>query len=401
MLKKNLHFGLFGLLLFLTSLDSFCQSWEQIQNFPGTPRDDGSVFVIGNKAYCGLGLDNGFNCTGDFHVFDGSTLNWSLSQPLPIGEERQYANSCSWNGKGYIFGGIACGGSYLNDVWVFDPLTSIWTSGPVLPDLGRAGAVDFIIDDTLYIVGGKNLSGIISEVWALDLTNNSWTQKNTYPGNGIWRGLSFSRNGMAYAGLGKNNLNSQTEFNTTIFSYDPSFDNWTVMPDVGLSPRCYLASAMKDSLVLIFGGVDQSNTILNSFHRLDVDAWTLTSLTDFPSSARKGVMSFLLNDLFYIATGVSQTARLNETWRIGQILAIDNELNNQVLVYPNPCSKKCTIEFGMVNSDVLILYSLDGRVVEKYDIKGQVSIEIDADELESGTYIIRVGEFNMRLEIIK
>ena len=39
---------------------SFCQTWQQIGDFPSTERDDGTCFIIGNTAYCGTGLKTGW-----------------------------------------------------------------------------------------------------------------------------------------------------------------------------------------------------------------------------------------------------------------------------------------------------------------------------------------------------
>jgi N-acetylneuraminic acid mutarotase len=46
------------LVLCLSTLFSFSQDWIQKQDFPGPARDDGASFKIGNKAYCGTGMNS-------------------------------------------------------------------------------------------------------------------------------------------------------------------------------------------------------------------------------------------------------------------------------------------------------------------------------------------------------
>lgn len=392
------------LLIAILSMNAFkCKSqiWEEVQSFPGIARDDGSTFTINNMHYCGLGMDAGFSCTRDFYYFDGSSLNWNSSTSLPMGEERQYTVACSWNGKGYIFGGLACGGIFLNDLWIFDPLNSTWTEGVSLPAEGRSGAEHFILGDTLYIVGGKNSNGIISEVWGLDLTNNIWSQKNDYPGDGIWRGLSFGWNAIGYAGMGKNNLNSQTEFNTELYSYNPIFDTWNLETNPGISPSCYIGSAQKDSLVLIYGGLDPTNTMQTTLNRLDISNWNLTSLPDFTDDPRKGVMSFLVDDDFYLTCGVSQTQRLNETWKIIDILEVDQSEVPEFSMSPNPCSDHLNLRLLSPNNSQMYIYALEGKVVKIIHLAGSTIQEVNLSDLKSGTYFIRINSTVRKLEILK
>lgn len=380
---------------------AIAQFWDQIADFPGLARDDGSTFSIGDNHYCGLGRDLGFNCTRDFYVFNGSSSSWTVSEALPAGAERQYATGAAWNNKGIIFGGAKCDGSFLNDLWFYDPLTALWTLKTSLPSSGRAGAVHFILEDTLYIIGGKNTTGILSDVWAYDLTNDSWSQKTSFPGDGIWRGIAFQWNGIGYAGFGKNNLNAQTEFNTAVYSFDPQNQQWSLSPSIGLTPRCYIGSTQNDSHVLFFGGLDQSNAILSSFDRLDISNWTMQSLTPFSSQPRKGSMCFLVNDIFYVTTGVSQTERFDETWRIYGVLEKTELFSNSIKLYPNPGSEECRLEFSQIPNKPLTIYSIDGILQQHFENIADDHLILDLKLFSSGIYIIQCGELTQRLEVSK
>ena len=123
---------------------SHAQSWIQLPDFLGTQRDDGTAFVINNKAYCTTGLDI-YGCTNNGYVFDGATEAWSAIASLPAGKERQYAAGFSYNNLGYIMGGINCSNLRLNDFWQYSPTTNSWTALPNFPSMGRYGTSNFII----------------------------------------------------------------------------------------------------------------------------------------------------------------------------------------------------------------------------------------------------------------
>src|SRR4051812_24997452 len=97
------------------------QSWTQLPNFPGLERDDGIAFVIGNKAYCGTGLQVGWGLTKDIYEFDLTTETWTTGVSMPNGAERQYACGFTDGTDGFVFGGEASG-SDLNDLWMYSPV---------------------------------------------------------------------------------------------------------------------------------------------------------------------------------------------------------------------------------------------------------------------------------------
>lgn len=387
--------SLFSFLIILTTQTYVVgQTWQQIEDFPGIARDDGSMFNLGTDYYLGLGRDAGFNCTRDFYIYNAVSASWTPGTSLPTGEERQYAVGASWNDKGLIFGGINCDGIYLNDLWLFDPLLSSWTEIDALPSSGRAGSEHFIIGDSLYIVGGKNDSGILSEVWSYDLVNGEWSQKTDFPDNGVWRGLSFAWNQNGFAGYG---LNSLSDLNTGIFTYDPLTQIWSPVPDFGLSPRTYPGSAQKDNLVLIFGGVNASNQILNTFDRLDLNDFTLHSLPSFPSDPRKGSMCFLSNDVFFTSTGITSTQRINEMWKISGILNAAEISIEQFKIYPNPANETCFIDnTGNLDGEISV-YSLDGRLIRSLQPDLGYSTTIELTNIPQGVYSIRIENYTQLL----
>lgn len=372
------------LLTFSFSLSA--QQWQQMSDFPGGGRDDGSVFTVGSKVYCGLGMNPWFGCNGDFYVFDIDAESWSAGIPLPSGEERQYANGFAHNNIGFIFGGIDGSGNYKNDLWKFNPVSGIWTEKDTLPSAGRAGAVSFIIADTVYIIGGKTeTEEALNEVWAYDLVNQSWSQKADLPFE-IWRGVAFSWNGAGVVGSGKNN---DGDLNETFYSYDPQMDEWQLIPGLTMEGTTYTAAAQIGKLAYLYGGMNTAGTYLNTFARIDLETFEVQALTDFPADARRGGMAFAGNDEFYLTTGVSSTGRLTETWKAGYVLGTNEipESETTVKVFPNPSNGWLNVQSEEMIGRISIS-DLSGKNVFEMRPGGE-NIAFQA-QLPAGIYLLEI-----------
>jgi hypothetical protein len=173
------------------------------------------------------------------------------------------------------------------------------------------------------------------------------------------------------------------------------------MPDLGFTPRCYSGTAQKDSLVLLFGGLDGTNTILDSFDRIDIDNWNRFSLLNFSSSPRKGGMCFLANEMFYVTTGVSLAARLDETWRIDNVLKKIEIEQSEFGLFPNPSNDWCKIEFTTAMSGEIYLNSMDGRLIKQFTIENSTYFDFNTNDFAEGTYIVKLGSISKLLVIQK
>jgi N-acetylneuraminic acid mutarotase len=370
--------------------DLNAQDWNQISDFTGDSRDDASVFKINSQVYCGLGMNAGFSCTSDFKIFDLNTETWSNGISLPVGEERQYANGFSHQGFGYIFGGINSSATYLNDFWKFNAVNNTWISLPDLPSFGKAGAVSFLVEDTVYIVGGKTTNGMISnEVWAFDLIQEQWIQKASLPIDGIWRGVGFSWNNQGIIGLGKLN---DGNLNTCFYQYFQESDTWQLISQLNLAPTTYSMFAQIGKYGFIYGGMLENQSYSNQFLKVDLETWETSILTEFPGSARRGGVSFVGNDEFYISTGVSSVARLNETWKASYILGIEDEKAiENVKIYPNPLKNFLAIESAVEIQNIEIL-DVSGKLIESKKVNSnQIEMPI---ELENGIYLVKLVALN-------
>jgi N-acetylneuraminic acid mutarotase len=384
-------------LLFLFG-NSFGQSWNKLQDFPGVARDDGSTFTIGNKVYGGTGLQVGWTCANDFYVFDLTTETWGVIAPLPLIASRQYAVGFSILGKGYVFGGVNDSGSLLNDLWEYNPTTDTWLQKLAMPSIGRSGSVAFVINDVVYIVGGKtSTNNAIPETWMYNPITNSWTQLANLPINGIWRGVSFTNNSKGFVGLGKNNLD---HYHKLFYEYAPTTNTWSQVLGYSHSGRAYTGYAQIGNFGYLFGGADSLGFIDNSFEKIDLSNFSTFLLNSFTSIPRKGCMAFVGNSSFYITTGVSTAARFNETWKASTVVSInDFEKDETVSVFPNPASNNFTITLKNTKLKSVKMYNFLGQ--EVLFVESNYSEMNISTSFEVGVYSLYICTENNKILIRK
>jgi N-acetylneuraminic acid mutarotase len=130
-------------------------SWKKLQDFPA-PTIFGSVFVIGGKAYCGLGA--GQAEYGHMFEFDG--VSWKKLADFP-GGLRQAAVSFSYDGKGYVGGGMKGYSLNQTDFWEYNPASDSWSKADDMdyPNRYTAWSSAVVHGDMVVMGTGANLEG--------------------------------------------------------------------------------------------------------------------------------------------------------------------------------------------------------------------------------------------------
>jgi N-acetylneuraminic acid mutarotase len=386
------HYLFYFLFTFLFS-PVFSQTWELNPNFPGIARDDAAVFSMGHLHFCGTGRGSDFACTKDFYCFNSQTNTWSSAPALPEWQERQYATGFSYQDNGYILGGENCLGSYLKNFWRFDLQTYTWHALPDFPGAGRAGAQHFILNDILYWVGGRNDTGILNEVWCYHFATQIWEPLNNLPFDGIWRGIGFSNSSNGFVACGRTNFQNQSAWNAETWQYDPLTDQWNnFTAQLNLGTRMYVGATQKDSLLFVFGGVDQNDTVLNSLEKINLNSYQLETLSSFQNAPRKGCVAFLGSDFFHLSTGISGVERLQETWRIAYSAQASSPTFQGAEWTISCFENKLMIEVSSpMIGQALFIKDLQGRVIKNVHLTQTIQ-EIVLEDLPSGLYLAEVKQ---------
>ncbi len=185
-------------------------SWTEVAPFPGGQRAGATSFVIGEKAYVGLGG----GAPNDFWSYSPQSNSWSKVADFPF--ESNLARGFSLNGKGYVLRKEA-----IDNFWEYDPNLNSWTRlkdiptgnfSSYLPDAG------FVINNRLFIYSA-DFTSAPNQLWEFDFVNNEWLtrakpEENDYLINHWTTGFSVRGNGYIRGEL-------------FLYRYIPTSDTWT------------------------------------------------------------------------------------------------------------------------------------------------------------------------------
>ena len=136
------------------------------------------------------------------------------------------------DGKGYVFGGRDANGSYLNDLWQYDPQTNTWTDMGITPLKPRAYAAVIAYEGALYVglgvaKGKAYIDGnYLHDWWRWNPATNKWDSLAPYPDNTTIAPTMYVVDDRIYAIYG-----SQDCFSRNIRYYVPQADEWYSVED--------------------------------------------------------------------------------------------------------------------------------------------------------------------------
>jgi N-acetylneuraminic acid mutarotase len=256
------------------------KSWALISEDVPTNLNNATSFVINEKAYFGFGNSN-FG-VGDlaFYSYDFQNSTFQLEGNLP-GDQTSTgpildAVGFTHQDFGYLIGRGQNDNSQKR-TWKFDPVGQSWTAFGTYPLAGNAGMFHFIIDEKLYVgMGNENSYSYYdcqTDIWEYDLTNNSWAQKNNFPGVGRRDGISFTHNGKGYFGFGIQadpNTGAVKSF-SDLWEYDVAADSWIKLLDMPVPNKQDLFAFVFGNSLYFGGGDNGLSFSTNEFYELKLD----------------------------------------------------------------------------------------------------------------------------------
>ena len=138
-----------------------------------TPRwGHSSSFILSQLILCGGITDETkgpSNSCDIYHMERNKT--WAPGAPMMTPRHR--AAGTSLLGKMYMIGGTTGEASSSSTMEVYDPTKDVWTQGPSMP-IAVTAACAVSHKDVIIVSGGFNSTGESSEVYAFNVTTNSW-----------------------------------------------------------------------------------------------------------------------------------------------------------------------------------------------------------------------------------
>ena len=138
-------------------------------------------------------------------IFNPESNVWLNGSAVPLARRRGSAGAAVYNNKIYLVGGIIDGhwSGWVNWFDEYDPATNTWKTLPDAPRARDHFNVE-IVNDKLYVIGGRRSSGITGQVFSLtvpevDIYNFTTGQWSTLPGTS---NIPTPRAGAATASVG-------------------------------------------------------------------------------------------------------------------------------------------------------------------------------------------------------
>ena len=394
--KMNIFFLIF--LTLLTEQNLVAQdSWIMRDSVGGPGKCAVATFVIGRKAYLGMGNSNeGFKRS--IYEYDPIVDDWdkmeSLGNATGGGLERASPASFALNGKGYV--GLGNGNNpFYRDFWQYDPLTDSWAQVADYGGSGRRQAVSFTIDSLAYVGTGLDANGYKSDMWAYNSNTNSWTQVADFGGGIRKQAVAFTLGSEAYVGTGDHG-----GFCKDFWKYNPLTNSWSAVTDFPGTAR-YAATGIGAYPEAIVGlGYDNTLNYTADLYKYNASTNSWIQLQDFPGGARSNAGGFIIENHAYIGCGYTPAGEFVDDFYEYATLVNTDKINAfsdaEMRVFPNPALDVLNIQLNGLPSDAyqIKLYDQLGRCMENnsIDVNGfdNMTLNLNLSEYEKGVYHLQL-----------
>lgn len=170
----------------------------------------------------------------------------------------------------------------------------------IFQGLKRTGAVNFVIDSTVYLGLGNNADSVMCNFWKYDLGTDLWSEIARFPVEPRSEAVSFVIEGKAYVGLGRSEF-PYTYYND-FYEYNPETNQWTQVADFGGSARYNAVALEIDNLGFVGTGKDATGE-QKDFWKYDPQLNTWAQVADISGDQRAGAVAFAINDKAYVSGG--------------------------------------------------------------------------------------------------
>lgn len=250
-------------------------------NHPNVASANGKIYLLGGLMEVADPSPLFFDwpASGESHVYDPATDAWTALEPMPAGAERGSAAMGVHGDMIYLAGGMTFvsdeGQDGISSVLAFNMTSGAWQDVPsAAADLPgpRQHALGAVVEDTLYVLGGRHESpeDLKSDVFMLDMTDldAGWTTAQPMP---TARGGIFGAalKGDIYVFGGEGNSDSEIGIFQQAERLSLQSGEWTEMQPTELARHGTSAVAAGDRMYVGGGGMAQDGV-----PREGEDMWT-------------------------------------------------------------------------------------------------------------------------------
>ena len=215
------------------------------------------------------GIDNNDTWLDDTWIFDSRTQVWTQvfpdNHPSVRGSASIFYDPQAQ--KTILYGGYRPSGGHFDDTWAFDYSSNNWTNlNPSIKPTGRYGApmVYDPINQRGFMFGGRT-SYITDETWVYYYSNNSWVELTMLikPPNRYWEPLTYDVTAQRIIIFGGSDGSGEGMDDT--WTYNPFTNQWNQeLPSSSPVKRLYASfvNIPGTGKSILFGGSRDVNTCL-------------------------------------------------------------------------------------------------------------------------------------------
>lgn len=275
------------------------------------PRHENAYVRVGDRFYLIGG--RGTNPIKPVEIFDPATGTWRTGATPPV--EMHHFQAVEHDGKVYVLGAMT--GGYpkeppLPNVYVYDPATDRWTTGPEIPaDRRRGGAGVVAHDGQLYVVSGireGHWDGHVPWLDAFDPRTGNWRRLADAPRARDHFQAAVIDGRLYAAGGRRSSARIGRVLDLTVSEvdvYDFRTGAWTTLPSTANipTPRAGTMVAVVGGRLVVMGG--ESGTQQPAHAEVEaLDPRTATWTTLAPMAVgRHATQAVWFGDRLFVAAG--------------------------------------------------------------------------------------------------
>ncbi|RYZ60965.1 MAG: choice-of-anchor D domain-containing protein, partial [Chitinophagaceae bacterium] len=285
-------------------------AWQTLAATGGTitPRHEDAYVQAGNNFYLigGRGIK-------PVQEYNPITKTWSAKALTPV--ELNHFQAVSLEGLIYVAG--AFGGAYPHEIpvpniYLYNPTTNQWITGPSIPQARRRGAAGAVVHNKkIYLVGGiidGHWTGTVKWFDEFDPATNTWKALPDAPHERDHFQAAILDNKLYLTGGRRSSGSTNQVFNLTVPEvdiFDFTTGTWSTLPSSSNLPtlRAGTTTVGLGNEIVVIGG--ESGTQAEA-HReaeaLHITTNTWRRLADL-QQGRHGTQAIVNNNCIYIAAG--------------------------------------------------------------------------------------------------
>jgi len=241
-------------------------------------------------------------------------------------------------------------------MFAYNPLSDQWSEKSRFPEEDFNSLTSFCLGNKAYVLmtidRASSVPNSTNNLWEYDATNDTWTQKSSFPGVNRYGALGAAYDGKGYTGLG-------IGINTTDFwSYDPSLDNWTQMPDFPGHRRGGFGTAVLNNELFIIGGMDGNSPFDSDIWKFNFTSqqWTIVGYFDYFLIAL-----FLHHSSCYIITGEYNYNTNEMSFYLNDYNPATNQIISHLGIFPGEIRSRIGLS---ICDDNYLYFGLGSRMEE-------------------------------------